>query len=113
MRLFTIAVAFAIALPGLAAAQDISAGKRVTVTSDWHAKNGGPYSPQIVSCKSSSGLCLRDTNMKPNDTAMQKTKHGLQVAFPKFDVIYLFMPKGNGRFYDMSGKQTGKFTWTQ
>ncbi len=47
-----------------AMAQDISAGSRVTVNSDWHSKNGGPYSPKIVSCKSCSrisGSCIYST----------------------------------------------------
>ncbi|SMO78999.1 hypothetical protein SAMN06265380_10987 [Ruegeria faecimaris] len=96
-----------------ALAQDIAAGSRLTVTSDWHSKNGGPYSPQIVSCKSNSGLCLRDTNTSPVNNPMTKTKNGLQVVFKEFGVVYLFKPSGKGTFHDMNGKQTGKFKWSQ
>lgn len=96
-----------------ALAQDIAAGSRLTVTSDWHSKNGGPYSPQIVSCKSNSGLCLRDTNTSPANNPMTKTKNGLQVVFKEFGVVYLFKPSGKGTFHDMNGKQTGKFKWSQ
>jgi hypothetical protein len=96
-----------------AMAQEISAGSRITINSDWHDKNGGPYSPNIVSCKSNSGLCLRDTNTSPSNNPMIKTKSGLQVVFKKFGVVYLFRPSGKGTFHDLSGKQTGKFTWSQ
>lgn len=112
----SILVAMSISIVALAApamAQEIKAGSRVTVNSDWHSKNGGPYSPRIVSCKSSSGLCLRDTNTSPANNPMTKTKSGLQVVFEKFGVVYVFKPGGQGTFHDMSGKQTGKFTWSQ
>ncbi|MCW8843039.1 MAG: hypothetical protein OQK00_06450 [Rhodobacteraceae bacterium] len=94
-------------------AQEITAGSRVTITSDWHKKNGGPYSPKIVSCKSNSGLCLRDTTTSPANKPMTKTKSGLQVAFKSYGVIYLFRAGGKGTFHDMKGKQTGKFSWKQ
>lgn len=114
MNNFLVAVSVAIAAMGSAAnAQDIKAGARITVNSDWHSKNGGPYSPKIVSCKSKSGLCLRDTNTSPANNPMTKTKGGLQVVFKDFGVVYLFRPDGKGTFHDMSGKQTGKFTWSQ
>ncbi|AVO37342.2 hypothetical protein [Pukyongiella litopenaei] len=96
-----------------AAAQEIAAGSRITVTSDWHSKNGGPYSPEIVSCSSNSGLCLRDTNTSPANNPMTKTKNSLQVVFKDFGVVYLFRSGGKGTFHDMNGKQTGKFRWTQ
>lgn len=102
---------FAFSAPSLA--QDIMAGSRITVTSDWHAKNGGPYRPKVVSCKSNSGLCLRDTNTSPANNPMIKTANGLQVVFKDFSVVYLFRPDGKGTFHDMSGKQTGKFAWSQ
>ncbi|WP_010442465.1 hypothetical protein [Ruegeria conchae] len=44
---------------------------------------------------------------------MTKTKSGLQVVFSDFGVVYMFKPDGKGTFHDMSGKQTGKFKWTQ
>ena len=44
---------------------------------------------------------------------MTKTKYGLQVVFKDFGVVYLFKSGGKGTFHDMSGKQTGKFTWSQ
>jgi len=96
-----------------ALAQDIAAGSRVTVTSDWHSQNGGPYSPKIVSCISNSDLCLRDTNTSPVNNPMTKIKNGLQVVFKEFGVVYLFRSGGKGTFHDMSGKQTGKFSWSQ
>jgi len=114
MRKFS--VGFAIILSTFttpALAQDIAAGSRVTISSDWHSKNGGPYSPNIVSCKSNSGLCLRDTNTSPANNPMTKTKNGLQVVFKDIGVVYLFRPRGKGTFHDMNGKQTGKFTWSQ
>ncbi|WP_298570941.1 hypothetical protein [uncultured Aliiroseovarius sp.] len=100
-----------LATPALA--QDISAGSRITITSDWHSKNGGPYSPNVVSCKSNSGLCLHDTNASPANSPMTKTKNGLQVVYKNFGVIYVFRAGGKGTFHDMSGKQTGKFKWSQ
>ena len=102
---------FAIISPVVA--QDIKARSRITVISDWHSKNGGPYSPTIVSCNSNSGLCLRDTNTSPANNPMVKTKNGMQVVFKNFGVVYLFRPGGNGTFHDMSGKQTGTFKWSQ
>lgn len=94
-------------------AQDIKSGSRVTVTSEWHAQNGGPYSPKIVPCNSNSGLCLRDTSSSPANKPMTQTKSGLQVTFKDFGVIYLFQPGGKGSFHDMNGKKTGDFVWTQ
>lgn len=97
-----------------ASAQDIKAGSRVTVNSDWHATHGGPYSPKIVACDTAdSGLCLRDTTTSPANKPMTKTKAGLQVVFKQYGVIYLFRPKGKGTFHDMKGKETGKFVWEQ
>ena len=112
----TILVALSISIVTFIApamAQDINAGSPVTVNSDWHSKNGGPYSPKIVSCKSSSRLCLRDDNTSPANNPMTKTKNGLQVVFKDFDIVYLFRPGGKGTFHNMKGKQTGKFTWSQ
>jgi len=94
-------------------AQEIKSGSRVTVTSDWHAKNGGPYSPKIVSCNSNSGLCLRDTSTSPANKPMTQTKSGMQVTFKDFGVIYLFQSGGKGSFHDMNGKKTGDFKWSQ
>jgi len=94
-------------------AQDIVPGSRVTVTSDWHSRNGGPYSPKIVSCHSDSGLCLRDINTSPTNNPMTKTDNGLQVVFRSFGVVYLFRSGGKGTFHDMSGKQIGSFSWSQ
>ena len=111
MRFTIIALVACLASP--AVAQDIAAGKRITVNSDWHAQNGGPYSPRIVSCDSNSGLCLKDTNLNPPLTPMTKTGAGLQVVFSQFNVVYMFRSGGKGTFHDMSGKQTGRFTWTQ
>ena len=109
-----LALAISLAsLPGVAIAQDIRAGKRVTVNSDWHAKHGGPYSPKVVACKSSSGLCLHDTSFSPPDIPMEKSKGGYQVVFKSYGVIYLFRPKGKGTFHDMKGKKTGTFEWSQ
>lgn len=95
------------------AAQDIAAGSRITVTSDWHSKNGGPYRPTVSSCNSNSGLCLVDANTSPSQNLMIKTGSGLQVVFKDFGVVYLFRPNGKGSFHDMSGKKTGDFAWSQ
>lgn len=114
MKTIVIAVSTVLMLAGApAVAQDISPGSRVTINSDWHDKNGGPYSPQIVSCNSNSGMCLRDTRTNPANKPMSKSTHGLQVSFKDFGVVYLFRPGGKGSFHDMSGKQTGTFSWTQ
>lgn len=114
MRLTFVGIAVALMTSvSSASAQDIVEGSRVTVTSDWHSKNGGPYSPKIVSCNSNSGLCLRDTNTSPANNPMTETKYGLQVVFKDFGVIYLFRPDGKGTFHDMSGKKTGTFAWSQ
>ncbi|OWU83326.1 hypothetical protein ATO6_19545 [Oceanicola sp. 22II-s10i] len=109
---FIVACAM-IGLAGPLAAQDVAAGKPLTFRSDWHDRNGGPYSPMVVACKSSSGLCLRDARMTPRDTQMQKTAHGLQVTYRAFGVIYLVQPGGKGTFYDLKGKPTGSFRWSQ
>lgn len=95
------------------AAQQISAGERITIRSDWHDANGGPYSPKIVTCSANSGKCLRDTRLSPVNRPMQEVKGGLQVNYPEFDVIYLFQKGGKGSFFDMQGKPTGDFTWSQ
>ena len=108
-----VASALLISLSAPTFAQEIKAGSRITVNSDWHAQNGGPYKPKIVSCNSNSGMCLRDTNTKPANNPMTKTKSGLQVVFKSFGVVYLFGPGGKGSFHDMSGKKTGNFTWSQ
>ena len=114
MRFFISAIFILLAaFSAPAIAQEIEAGSRVTVNSDWHSQNGGPYSPKIVSCKSNSGLCLRDTSSSPADKPMTKTKSGLQVVFKDFGVVYLFKSGGKGTFHDMNGKQTGKFKWSQ
>ena len=112
-KIMIVALISGLATAVPAIAQDIQAGSRITVTSDWHAKNGGPYSPKIVKCGSNSGLCLRDTNSTPANNPLVKTKHGLQVVFKGFGVVYLFRAGGKGTFHDMSGKQTGTFAWSQ
>lgn len=96
-----------------ALAQEISEGSRITITSDWHDANGGPYSPRVVSCSSDSGLCLRDSRLSPADRAMQKTGNGLQVSYQEFGIIYLFRSGGAGTFFNMNGEQVGTFNWTQ
>ena len=96
-----------------AVAQDIKAGSRVTITSDWHDANGGPYSPGVVSCTAKSGLCLNDNRLSPATRQMVQGNSGLQVSYPEFGVIYLFQKNGKGRFFDMKGKPTGHFSWRQ
>lgn len=73
----------------------------------------GPYSPRIVSCNSSSGMCLRDTRSAPANKPMTKTENGLQVVFKGQGIVYMFRPGGKGTFHGMNGKQTGTFTWSQ
>lgn len=96
-----------------AIAQDMNSGSRVTVESDWHDRNGGPYSPKVVPCNSNSGMCLRDTRSSPANTPMIKTTNGLQVIYKSQGVVYLFRSGGKGTFHDMSGKQIGTFSWSQ
>ncbi|MXU65966.1 hypothetical protein [Oceanomicrobium pacificus] len=108
-----VACVVAVSVPFAGIAQDIKPGTRITVTSDWHAKNGGPYSPNIVSCNSNSGLCLKDTGTSAQVNAMTKTAKGLQVVFKDYGVVYMFRPGGKGTFHDMNGKQTGTFAWVQ
>src|SRR6056297_1961682 len=113
LRLFIAAFLPALAMVSPAMAQDIKAGSRVTITSDWHDQNGGPYRPNIVSCNSDSGLCLLDTNTSSSNNPRTLTGQGLQVVFKQFGVVYLFRVNGQGTFHDLSDKQTGKFTWSQ
>lgn len=94
-------------------AQQIETDQRITIRSDWHDANGGPYSPKVVSCSASSGKCLRDTRLSPANRPMKQVNGGLQVNYPEFGVIYLFQEGGKGRFFDMKGEPTGAFTWSQ
>lgn len=94
-------------------AQNIQAGSRITITSDWHEANGGPYSPLIVSCNANSGMCLRDTRVDPANSPMIRTDYGLQVSFADWGITYLFRSGGEGLFFDANGNQTGNFFWKQ
>lgn len=111
--LFSTITIVATMLISSAFAQDLRTGSRVTVNSDWHDQNGGPYSPKIVKCNSNSGMCLRDTSTSPANKPLTKTKHGMQVTFPGFGITYLFKSGGKGNFYDKNGKKVGAFTWAQ
>ncbi|MEQ8403306.1 MAG: hypothetical protein RIB53_14795 [Roseitalea porphyridii] len=112
-RLLCIAGAVMALATGAVLAQDIRAGSRITISSEWHDANGGPYSPQVVSCGSDSGLCVRDTRLSPPEQPMTRTGSGLQVAFRDAGVIYLFESGGAGRFYNLQGEPVGVFRWSQ
>lgn len=113
MKFSALATALLALSTAPATAQQISTGQPVTIRSDWHDANGGPYSPKVVSCSANSGKCLRDTRLSPTSRPMQQVKSGLQVNYPEFGVIYLFQKGGKGAFFDMKGKPTGQFTWAQ
>lgn len=94
-------------------AQDISAGSRVTIFSDWHDANGGPYSPNVVECPSSSGLCLRDKRLTPPERHLIQIDGGLQITYREFETIYIFQEGGRGKFFNLDGQPVGQFTWSQ
>ena len=100
----------AVLFSGAALAQDMVAGAPVTVTSAWHEANGGPYTVQIVTCGSSSGLCARDRTYEPEDVHIAKTDDGLRAVYKSVNVVYLFRPGGQGTFHDLTGKQLGTFS---
>ena len=95
------------------AAEILRSGARVTITSEWHAANGGPYAPRIVACSAPSGQCLKDTRLTPQIRAVTVTDSGARIAFPEFGVHYLFRPGGAGSFLDKAGKPAGAFNWSQ
>lgn len=96
-----------VALP--AYSQDLNAGSRVLIQSEGRSD----YSPNIVSCSSESGLCLRDTRSQPANKPLLQTGDGLQVDFPSWEVAYLFQQDGEGVVFNMGGDQIGTFSWSQ
>lgn len=110
MKLLTLAsLGLAVCVAAPVYSQDINPGSRVLI----QAEGREDYTPNIVTCDSSSGLCLRDTRSEPANKPMMRTDHGLQVDFPAWGVIYLFRAGGNGLVFDMDGNQIGPFSWSQ
>ena len=107
-RGFAIAVAIALAATAGEGAE-LKPGSRVLV----EAEGREDYSPRIVECASTTGICLRDTRSQPADKPVEPTTEGWRVQLPAWEVIYYFKPDGTGIVTDMSGGFLGTFEWSQ